>query len=326
MKIKLIDIEPNPYRHIDKYPIDKDKVESLKTSIQEKTFWDNILVRPHPTIKGKFQLAYGHHRWIALKELKYEEINIPCRSIENAQMLQIMAEENLNWSTSPAVTTQTILTAKEFLDAELAKYETWDNAGEITSVKKLFASNRQFQEVKRSGVGRDTIVKFLGGNWTNHKVRTALDIIKDNTLDKQAINTIPTMEQAKVFRTAVIVHETPKPTQRNIAKKIANEGIGKRDIPALVAEFSPPIPNLKKRKIKAKSLPNIVEYVFKLESDTFDINRRLKAIVPEMEVLANEGRLLGRLMPALTKLNKTISGVIEDYEKARKETKEVASV
>jgi hypothetical protein len=90
-----------------------------------------------------------------------------------------MAEENLNWNTSPAVMVQTISAAKEFLDAELAKYEAWDNAGDFASVKKLFASNRQFQEVKRSGVGRDTIVKFLGGNWTEWKAREALQIIKD---------------------------------------------------------------------------------------------------------------------------------------------------
>ena len=129
---------------------------------------------------------------MSLKELGIKEIDIPVRDIGDATMVQIMAEENLNWSTSPAVMTQTILTAKEFLDAELAKYETWNNAGENTSVKKLFTSNRQFQEVKNSkgGVGRDTLVKFLGGNWTGNKVRTALEIIKDEDLDKETVHTI----------------------------------------------------------------------------------------------------------------------------------------
>lgn len=41
-----------------------------------------------------------------------------------SSMVQIMAEENLDWSTSPAVINETVLAAKEFLDAELAKYET----------------------------------------------------------------------------------------------------------------------------------------------------------------------------------------------------------
>jgi hypothetical protein len=43
-------------------------------------------------------------------------------------MLKIMAEENLNWTTSPAVVNETVLAAKEFLDAELAKYETWETS------------------------------------------------------------------------------------------------------------------------------------------------------------------------------------------------------
>ena len=43
----------------------------------------------------------------------------------------------------------------------LAKYKNWSNAGENASVKNLFASNRQFQEVKQSGVGRDTLTMMM---------------------------------------------------------------------------------------------------------------------------------------------------------------------
>ena len=112
MKIKVKNIVANPYRKIEHYPIDKAKVDALKTSIKEKTWWDNVLLRPHPTEKGKYQLAYGHHRWFALQELGFKEIDVPVRDIGDATMLQIMAEENLNWSTSPAVTIQTVLIAK----------------------------------------------------------------------------------------------------------------------------------------------------------------------------------------------------------------------
>jgi ParB/RepB/Spo0J family partition protein len=126
MKIKVADIEPNPFRKIEQYPIDEEKVKALMNSITEKTFWDNILVRSHPEKKGKFQLAYGHHRHIAIQRLKIKEINIPVRELNNAVMIQIMAEENLDWSTSPAVMIQTIISAKEFIDGEISKYKTWD--------------------------------------------------------------------------------------------------------------------------------------------------------------------------------------------------------
>ena len=278
MKIQVKQLEPNPFRKMQSYPIDKAKVEALKTSIKEKTFWDNILVRKRG---NKYELAYGHHRWVALKELGIKEIDIPVRDIDDATMVKIMAEENLNWSTSPAVMTQTILTAKEFLDAELAKYETFKDfrSGEISTT--LFENAGNFARTKKDGVGRDTLAKFLGGNWTGYKVRVALDIIKDKDLDQKAVCEIPTMEQAKVFRSAVKQHKIPKPTQKKIAKKIVKEGIGKRDIPELVAEYST-LP-IKKEKPKSKALPMLDDVVKELSAKMADVCILLKRAQGHLE-------------------------------------------
>ena len=49
-------------------------------------------------------------------------------------------------------------------DKEIAKYDSWDNVNKNINVKALFASERQFQQCKRDGVGQTTILKFLGGN------------------------------------------------------------------------------------------------------------------------------------------------------------------
>ena len=256
MRINVKDLEPNPYRKMEHYPVDRNKVDALKNSIKEKSFWDNLLVRKHGK---KYQLAYGHHRWQALKELGIKQIDVPVRDIDDATMLQIMAEENLNWSTSPAIMTQTIQTAKEFLDAELAKYDTLELAGDFAS--QLFDDQQAFANAKRKdtgGVGRDTLVKFLGGNWTGHKVRIALDIINDKELSQPAIDAIPTMEQATVFRSSVKKHKIPKSAQKKIATKIAQEGVGKRDIPDLVAEHSP-LPA--KRKPEPKPLPMLDDVI-----------------------------------------------------------------
>lgn len=331
MKIKVADLEPNPFRKIKEYPIDREKVKALKTSIKEKTFWDNILVRPHPTQKGKYQLAYGHHRHICLVELDIKEIDVPCRDLNDALMLQIMAEENLAWSTSPAIMTQTILTAKEFLDAELSKYETWEDFRNGGIATTLFQNAGSFSRTKKDGVGRKTLVKFLGGNWTGNKIRNVLSIINDEGLDQKAVCNIPTLEQANRFRLAVKEYETPKSVQKEIAKTIVKDGVGRRDIPELVAKFSPPIPNLKKKKTRqVKNIPNIIKYVFKCENDTDNLNHRIKALLPEISEIAEKGRLLGRLAPALKRLEETISLFSIGYERIqngkKKETKKVASV
>jgi len=56
----------------------------------------------------------------------------------------------------------------EFLDAELAKCETWGTSGENT--RCLFKNQTAFAEAKTKGVGRNVIMKFLGANWTEHTV------------------------------------------------------------------------------------------------------------------------------------------------------------
>jgi hypothetical protein len=53
------------------------------------------------------------------------------------------------------------------------------NVQETLNIKRLFDSNRQFGNCKKGGVGEGTLTKFLGGNWTEWKVREALQIIKD---------------------------------------------------------------------------------------------------------------------------------------------------
>ncbi|GAH85311.1 unnamed protein product [marine sediment metagenome] len=45
MKVKIKDLEPNPFRDMDHYPINPEKIESLKNSISQTGFWDNILAR-----------------------------------------------------------------------------------------------------------------------------------------------------------------------------------------------------------------------------------------------------------------------------------------
>ncbi len=273
MRIAVKDIVANPYRQINKYPIDRVKVEALKTSIREKTFWDNILVRK---VGEKYQLAYGHHRWIAIKELGIKEIDIPVREIDNATMLQIMAEENLNWSTSPAITTQTVSTVKEFLDAELAKC---DYATSDKSIRCLFENKTGYTETKTKGVGRPTILKFLGGNWKAWMVQEALAIIEDEEIDQTAVETIPTMEQAKHFRKAVKDYEIPKPTQRKIATKIVKEGVGRRDIPALVAKHStkPIVPEPDKPVLEIKRLlENIDSQACTLHNNIMSLRKKMK--------------------------------------------------
>ena len=64
MKVKVRNINPNPYRNIDHYPLNKEKIMALTNSIEKTGFWDNLVGRE---INGEIQIAYGHHRVEALR-------------------------------------------------------------------------------------------------------------------------------------------------------------------------------------------------------------------------------------------------------------------
>lgn len=279
MKIEVKNLRPNPFRKIKRYPINQEKLKALKTSIKETTFWDNILARPCPTDgkgfykvtdgddvyvgnfdingkaieiidggnpvewtwQGKVEILYGHHRLMALKELGIKEIDIPVRSFDDAAMIKIMANENMEvWGLNTAVVNETILVAKEFLEAELSKHETWDTSGKYT--KGLFINQRSFETAKGMGIGRDTILKFLGGNWKSWMVREALDTLalhKSGVIDRKTIETLPRMTQAQVFKKSVQDYNVPKTEQKRLAKKIVTEDIGSRDIPKTIRDAAP---------------------------------------------------------------------------------------
>jgi hypothetical protein len=116
-KVRLVDLKPNPYRDIGVYPFKREKIDELKLSIGDTGFWDNILARDH---NGQIQIAYGHHRLTALREIYGEdsdfEVDIPVKDISDADMIKIMAKENMDeWKTDPAILDETVKAAKRFI-------------------------------------------------------------------------------------------------------------------------------------------------------------------------------------------------------------------
>ena len=139
MKIKIKDLRPNPFRDMKNYPINEQKVESLVNSINQTGFWDNILARKE---NGQIQIAYGHHRLLALRKVMKgtDEVDIPIKSLDDANMLKIMANENMDeWKTNPAVIDETVKAAKKFLEEHPEELE------------KLGCS---MEQAKAQGIGR----------------------------------------------------------------------------------------------------------------------------------------------------------------------------
>ena len=79
--------------------------------------------------------------------------------------------------------------AKEFLDNELAKYDTWEEFRLGKNTQPILKSEPEFRSVKGKGVGWKTIQAFLGANWHEWIIKDALNTLKGiekGELDREA--------------------------------------------------------------------------------------------------------------------------------------------
>ena len=155
MKINLKDLRSNPFREEGMYPIHRAKLDALKASIRATGFWDNMLARKSAN-GAHYELAYGHHRLAALKELVREklleadfEVDIAVRKLDDEAMLKIMASENSDeYKATPDVLDETIRVAREYIQRQTK-----------TPLHEISASD---------------IAQFLGGSWTEAKINVSL--------------------------------------------------------------------------------------------------------------------------------------------------------
>ena len=211
MKVAVKDIKPNPYRNMKHYPINQNKIEALKNSIQKTGFWDNIVARK---VDKWYEIAYGHHRMQAVRELKIEYIDIPIRELDDSTMLLMMADENMNeWQSDPSIIIETVKAVKTYLESELAKYGDWEEltAFNIKSSHVVFnfKDSRSFTMTKEQGVGAPIILSFLNGgkdkgNWSQSQISEALIIIngeKNENIDSEAILELSNFKVKKEIET-----------------------------------------------------------------------------------------------------------------------------
>lgn len=99
---RVAEIRPNPFRAIERYPLQDQKIKALRESIRATSFWDNLVARMGDD--GKPEIAYGHHRLEAVRqELGSDaEVWLIIRDdMSDTQMLKIMLRENMEeWQTN----------------------------------------------------------------------------------------------------------------------------------------------------------------------------------------------------------------------------------
>lgn len=195
MRVLLRQIRPNPFRNIERYPYNEAKIEALRESIRVTGFWDNIvgrLITPVATATADIVIeqAYGHHRMEAMRRESPDgsiEIEMPVRDLSDADMLQIMARENMQeWGTNAWVEIETV----RAIVSAYARGHVHLAAPEPTTRRTLIRAAPSFQmgdeleSIPPHPYTASTLAPFIG--WSADKVRdtlSALELIEAGILD-----------------------------------------------------------------------------------------------------------------------------------------------
>jgi hypothetical protein len=184
-KVAISQLKPNPFRELDDYPIDREKVDKLKESISETGFWGTIVARK----KGSsFEIAFGHHRKIALVELqqegiigKSEKVDIIVRDLTNEQMIQLMARENLEeWGTNAYIEAQTVestIRAYGAGEIQLPEVDEKTNEKHLRYADKSICQHPYTEATLAKFLGWQTVDKAHPEGRPNHACKVAFEML-----------------------------------------------------------------------------------------------------------------------------------------------------
>lgn len=306
-------VKPNPHRDMKRYPINREKIDALKESIGRTGWWPNIVARESG---GVFEIAHGHHRFTALRELKRKTVGLLVGKFSVGAMLKMMADENLReWGSSVTVDQETIR-AVVLAYAE-GKIEL-ERPGKDTPKKTIryapgFIQGNVPEAFQERPYTAESIAAFLG--WKYDKVRpalAALELQERAGLDPGLYDGL-TAERAEILTRKA--REIEGAWDRSIAgaERIANKETAHPRARQSHAEKSKEL-----KGKKAKELPKAIKQIAaQLKADDFK-REKIQALadkakprvieeVSRQRDIADEARRIGLWVSRLLKEGEEIS-------------------
>jgi ParB-like chromosome segregation protein Spo0J len=225
MKVKLKNVEANPFRDMETYPCKQDKLEALKRSIEDTDFWENIVARE---VKGGIEIAYGHHRLTALRAVypATKEFNFIIRDLSDTEMAKIMAAENMEeWGSDADVEQETVRAiVRGYADGRIKLGDLPAKTAK-TSVRYApsFAIGDGAGPAKDHPYTTAMLIEFLG--WNEYRVSTALKALALIESGKVKAETYKGLsaEQAAVTSQLVNRHSRAAESKAKLARDRGDE-------------------------------------------------------------------------------------------------------
>ncbi len=203
--VPLDKIDSNPYRHIERYPIDEEKIEALLQSYDNSGFWDgSIQARPCPEKVDHVQIAFGHHRVETARRKKLKTIGLVVAERSEADMLRMMADENRDeFRHDVLVNADTIAAVVEaYGQGKIELEPVNEKAGGV----KHLTSFPPRKEVSYTCL---TVARFLGwtkvnGAQATNACRVAFDAFREKAATEEALRSLPSSDRNETSVQAVV--------------------------------------------------------------------------------------------------------------------------
>ncbi len=92
-KVYIKDIVRNKYQPRKNF--NKDRLEELTNSIKEQGVIQPIVVRPHKSEKGKYEIIAGERRWLASQNAGLHEVPVVILNVDDVKSLEFAIVENV---------------------------------------------------------------------------------------------------------------------------------------------------------------------------------------------------------------------------------------
>jgi hypothetical protein len=298
---KLIPIEKvvaNPFRKMDRYPIDEEKIAMLIGSMERTGFWENIVGRERDDF---VELAYGHHRWVAY-ERKYGKsasIGMILKDLDDKDMLRMMADENAQeYGGTTGVLQETIRAVVEAYAAGKIQLPKPERIDKETRYAPRFRRWAQAPAEVAYPYTAQTIADFLGWRKPNGTPRdtlrdalVTLEGVEDGVVYPSDLSDLATRTAEAITREAVAIKRSyvdsakvSGDSERVKAAEKAGRIAARKAARAAAAELSEGSPRkhgenhgfvgaTERMKAKrsppplAKALPTVEKFVLKLTTD-----------------------------------------------------------
>jgi hypothetical protein len=191
--VPLDKIKLNPWRDTELFPIDRDHVEELKASIGRHGFFGGIKARERD---GFFEIGCGAHRVEAARQAGLASIDISVGDMTDDEMINLMATENGTQHGSNAAAAMNDVAAVTQRLVDILLDPAMGDFREISQkYPGLFEGKQGFEQArgkllarvadpnKDGGVGRDLVLRYLGGERSplnEQKVRDAIATLKQS--------------------------------------------------------------------------------------------------------------------------------------------------